>query len=67
MKKTYNSFKEIDRDLKQLSLERQIAFEELKGVKQDFENSIKPITILSTVFKFVSKYGVLLIVKKIFK
>ena len=65
--KTYESFAEIERDLKQLSLEREIALEELKMVKNDFEESIKPISILSGAVKFFSKYGVLMLVKKIFK
>jgi hypothetical protein len=65
--KSYESFAEIERDLKQLSLEREIAFEELKMVKNDFEESIKPISILSSAVKFFSKYGVLMLVKKIFK
>lgn len=65
--KTYESFEDIDRDLKQLSLERQIALEQLKGVKNDFEESLKPLSIVSTGFKFLSKYGTLLFIKKIFK
>ncbi|AUC83863.1 hypothetical protein CW731_00535 [Polaribacter sp. ALD11] len=65
--KTYQSFEEIDLDLKQLSLERQIALEQLKIVKNDFEESLKPISILSNTFKFVSKYGALMFIKKIFK
>lgn len=65
--KTYQSFEEIERDLKQLSLERKIAVEELKIVKNDFEESIKPISILTSIFKFFSKYGVLMLIKKIFK
>ena len=65
--KTYKSFDEINRDLRQLSLERQIAFEELKIVKNDFNDFIKPANMLNSVFKFVSKYGVLLLIKKFLK
>lgn len=65
--KKYQSFDEINKDLRQLSLERKIAFEELKIVKNDVEESLRPISILSTALKYVSKYGVLLLVKKIFK
>jgi hypothetical protein len=65
--KIYQSFEQIDRDLRRLSLERQIAVEELKIVKNDFEESIRPISILRDAFKFLSTYGVLLFVKKIFK
>jgi hypothetical protein len=65
--KIYQSFEQIDSDLKRLSLERQIALEELKIVKNDFEESIRPIRILRDAFKFLSKYGALLFIKKIFK
>ncbi|QNM85589.1 hypothetical protein H9W90_00250 [Polaribacter pectinis] len=65
--KNYQNFEEIDRDLKKLSLERKIALEELKIVKSDFEESLRPLSMLQSVFKFASKYGVLLLVKKIFK
>jgi hypothetical protein len=65
--KAYQSFEEIDRDLKRLSLEKQIALEELKMVKNDFEESLRPISILSDAFKFFSKYGALIFIKKIFK
>tara|TARA_R110001592_G_scaffold58446_4_gene177032 strand:+ start:507 stop:710 length:204 start_codon:yes stop_codon:yes gene_type:complete len=67
MIKTYQSFDEIDRDLKRLSLERQIAIEELKMVKSDFEKALRPISILNSVFGFVRKYGILLLIKKMFR
>jgi hypothetical protein len=65
--KIYTSFKEIERDLKQVSLERQIALEELKRVKNNFEESLKPINIASDALKFLSKYGALRWLKKILK
>ena len=65
--KIYTSFEEIDRDLKQLALERDIALEELKVVKNDFEESLKPLNILSSSLKFLSKYSALVFIKKIFK
>jgi hypothetical protein len=67
MTKSYQSFDEIDKELKKLSLESQIALEELKGVKSDFEQTLRPISILTSVFNFVSKYGILLLIKKIFR
>jgi hypothetical protein len=67
MSKIYQSFEEINRDLKQLSLEQQIAMEELKIVKVDVENALRPLSIVSSVFTFVSKYGILLLIKKFFK
>ena len=40
--KQYNNLKEINHDLKRLSLERQIAWEEMKGLKEDFKESLQP-------------------------
>lgn len=65
--KTYETFDEIDRDLKLLRLERDIAFEELKMVKHNFSNSLKPVNWITTILKAISKYGVLLMIKKMFK
>jgi hypothetical protein len=65
--KRYQDFEQIDSDLRRLSLERQIALEELKMVKNDFEESLRPISMLRDAFKFLSKYGALLFIKKIFK
>lgn len=65
--KVYQSFDEIDRELRKLSLERQIAYEELKSVKNDFEESIKPMSMIGGLLKFFSKYGALMLVKRFFK
>lgn len=65
--KKYKSFKEIELDLKQYSLEKEIALEELKIVKSDFENHLKPLNLLGSVAKFASKYGLLFLLKKMFK
>ncbi|MCH3881757.1 MULTISPECIES: hypothetical protein [Tenacibaculum] len=65
--KTYKSFDEIKRDLRQLSLEKQIALEELKIVKNNFGEIIRPTTVISSVLKIASKYGFLVLVKKILK
>lgn len=67
MKKKYKNFKQIETDLKRLKLERQIAVEELKLVKNDFEDSLKPISILAGFLKFASKYGALIALKRLFK
>lgn len=67
MMKTYESLKEIEIDLKKIDLERQIALEELKLSKHDFEQHFKPFNILRSVLKFASKYGILILIKKIFK
>ncbi|MGJ8745474.1 DUF6327 family protein [Polaribacter sp.] len=65
--KTYQSFKEINRHLKQLSLERQIAYEELKIVKNDFEESLRPARMLSNALGVFGKFSTLLFIKKMFK
>jgi|UPI00036E64BA hypothetical protein len=67
MIKSYRSFDEIDKELKKLSLESQIALEELKGVKSDFEQTLRPINLLTSAFQFVRKYGILLLIKKLFR
>ncbi|QTE23901.1 hypothetical protein [Polaribacter cellanae] len=63
----YTNFVDMEKDLKVLSLERQIALEELKIVKSDFENQLKPLSLIGNFLKFVSKYGLLVLIKKIFK
>jgi len=65
--RAYESFEQIEADLKRLSLERQIGLEELKLVKNDFQDSLKPLNMLKGVFKFASKYGALVLLKKIFR
>ena len=65
--RTYESFNEIERDLKKIGLERDIAFEELKIVKHDFEGYLEPLTWINSLFKKASKYGILLLIKKIMK
>lgn len=67
MKKKYQSFNEIQADLKKLYLEKEIAYEELKIVKRDFEDYLKPINWLHSTLKTISKYGVIFMIKKMFK
>ncbi|MCG1036052.1 hypothetical protein [Polaribacter sargassicola] len=65
--KTYESFDDIEKELKKLALEKEIALEELKIVKRDFEDVLKPINWLNSTFKFASKYGFFMLLKKVFK
>ena len=51
MKKKYQSFNEIQADLKKLYLEKEIAYEELKIVKRDFEDYLKPINWFTELLK----------------
>ncbi|WP_035483127.1 hypothetical protein [Gaetbulibacter saemankumensis] len=67
MMKEYNTFEDIDTDLKRLNLERQIAIEELKLVQIKIEEEFKPYNLILTAFKVVSKIGLFKILKKIMK
>jgi len=64
---SYQSFDEIENELKKLNLEREIAFEELKIVKHDFEDILKPLNWVNSILQYTGKYGILLMIKKIFK
>lgn len=63
--KIYKSFDEIDYDLKRLKLERQIAWEEIKGVKNDFQEDMRPLNWINTGLKAAGKYGLLVLLKKL--
>ena len=65
--KTYTSFVEIENDLRKLALERDIAKEELKIVKHNFEDFLKPVHWINSVFRTISKYGILFLIKRVFK
>jgi hypothetical protein len=65
--KTYNSFEEIEYNLQRLKLERQIGIEKLKGLKSEFAENFKPLSWFTTAAKFAGKYGVYMIIKKLFK
>ncbi|WBU88394.1 hypothetical protein [Cellulophaga omnivescoria] len=63
----YTSFKQIELDLKRLSLERQILVEELKAQKHQVAEDLKPYNWFGWAYKLARKYGALLVIKKIFK
>ncbi|WP_298766171.1 hypothetical protein [uncultured Polaribacter sp.] len=65
--KKYKSFKEIALDLQKHKQDREAALKELKIVKSDFEAQLKPIALLGNFAKYISKYGFLMLLKKIFK
>ncbi len=65
--KQYKTEEDVKLALKRLSLEKQIAWEELKGIKGDFKNSIQPPNWLQTGYKMFSKFGMMLLLKKIVK
>lgn len=65
--KNYNSFEEIEYDLKRLSLERQISFEQLKGIKGEIAEDLKPLNWITTIGNYAVKYGFFVLFKKLFK
>lgn len=65
--KTYNSLEEIDLDLKRLRLERQIALEEMKYLKQGFKQDLSVYKWLNIALSTTKKYGIIYWVGKLFK
>ncbi|RKR08019.1 hypothetical protein CLV91_2785 [Maribacter vaceletii] len=65
--KSYTTFKSISLDLKRLKLERQIALEEIKGIKQDVQQDLQPYNWINTTLSVAKKYGFLYLIKKIIK
>lgn len=65
--KKYNSLDEINNDLKRLSLERDIAWEEMKGLRYQVQEDLSAYNWLHTILLAVKKYGLLYLVKKILK
>jgi hypothetical protein len=61
--KTYTNLLDIEKDLRVLELEREIAVEELKAIKNGYEEKLKPVNMALNILKFTSKYGLLLYVK----
>ncbi|UOB16720.1 hypothetical protein [Abyssalbus ytuae] len=65
--KTYSSFDEIKYELKRLNLERQISLEEIKSLKLELQEDLSPYHWIKTGYKAISKFGTILLLKKIFK
>jgi len=65
--KQYRTQEDIKKDLRKLQLEKQIAWEELKVVKSDFTEALQPYSWLQTGFKIASKFGVMMLIKKIIR
>lgn len=65
--KVYETIEEINKDLKQLKLERQIAWEELKGLKYEVKDDLSPYNWLSTAVSALKKYGILYLIRKILR
>lgn len=65
--KTYKTFDDIEYEMNKLQLEREIAWEELKGVKNQFHEDLKPMNWVNTAIKFAGRYGIFVLLKKIIK
>ncbi|MEO8932755.1 MAG: hypothetical protein ABI295_00485 [Xanthomarina sp.] len=63
----YQSFEDIEKQLKHLDLERKIAWEQMKLVKSEFQEDLKPANLMRSTLKMVSKYGMFLLAKRFFK
>lgn len=65
--KSYTTIEEINLDLKRLKLEREIAWEEMKGIKYEVEEDLRPYNWMGTVLSVGKKYGILYLVRKLFR
>lgn len=65
--KSYKSFHEIDLDLKRLNLERKIALEEMKGLKYELHEIMKPYHWIQTGLGAIKRIGIIYLIRKIFK
>ena len=62
--KTYKNFESIERDLKILNLERKIALEEIKHLKQDYKDCLKLPNWIQTSMDVVGKLSTLILFRK---
>ncbi|MGR7811873.1 DUF6327 family protein [Lacinutrix undariae] len=65
--KHYESFNDIDQALKTLKLERNIALEEMKLLKNEFKDNLKPASWVETLLSVAGKYGGYVLLKRFFK
>lgn len=62
--KTYRNFDDIDRELNRLSLERQIIWEEIKVLKNNFQEDMRPLNWVQSGLRTAGKYGALMLLKR---
>ena len=62
---TYTTFDDIEKDLKRLKLERDIAWEELKLMKNEYKEDLKPMNWVSTAVKLTGKYGFIALIRRL--
>jgi hypothetical protein len=63
----YKNFEEVEFELKRLDLERKIALEELKGLKENVREDLSPISWVNTALSAIKKYGILYLIRKILR
>lgn len=66
MKKDFKTFTEVEHELKRLDLERKIAWEELKGIKEDVKEDLQPLNWVQTILNMGIKYGAFALFKRLF-
>lgn len=67
MRTTYNSFEEIEYDLRMLELKREIALEEMKVLKYSVQEELSPYNWIKTASKIAGKVGVVVMLRKFFR
>jgi len=65
--KQYKSYNDIERDLKRLELERQIAWETMALQKNKISDELKPTQWIITAYRMAQRYGVFMLVRRFFK
>jgi hypothetical protein len=65
--KTYKDTATVERDLKILDLERKIALEEIKLLKEDYREDLQPLNWVHSGLKYAGKFAGMMILKKILK
>lgn len=65
--KNYQSFHDIEQDLKRLKLERHIALEEMKLSKNKFKDSFHQNSWLNLAIGVAGKYGFYVLLKRFIK
>lgn len=65
--KQYNTYEDVQRDLKRLNLERHIAWENMKLQKNKIGDELQPKQWMVTVYKVVQKYGVYILMRRLLR
>lgn len=65
--KTYKDAQSVEQELKILDLERKIALEEIKLLKEDYKQDLQPINWMHSGLKYAGKFAGMMLLKKILK